>query len=363
MTYHLGLIMEQTLGHVAHSQRLEKFLSSDTSVKPTWMPVPSKADDFWQILPGYALRSSLRAQSLVRDALKKNNLDCLLYHTQTTGLFSIGLMQRIPTVISLDTTPINFNTIAATYEGYEATGKMLPWLKFEWYRRMFQSAGALVTWSHRDKQSLLQDYGVMPAHVTVIPPGVELGQWHPTVKEVARGGLLRLLFVGGDFARKGGHVLLEAFQSGLADYCTLDIVTKDENLPAERPVRVHRGLAPNSSLLRQLFAEADLFVFPTLGDASPIVVLEAMASGLPVITTNVGALMEQVEDGVTGLLVPINDPGAIVEAVRVLANNPARLTAMGKAGRARAERLFDAQQNYKALVEILKRCVEEQHSH
>jgi glycosyltransferase involved in cell wall biosynthesis len=139
----------------------------------------------------------------------------------------------------------------------------------------------------------------------------------------------------------------------------LDIVTKDETVHSQGAVRVHRGLEPNSPLLLKLFADADLFVFPTLGDTNAIVVMEAMASGLPVLATNVGALAEEVEDGVTGLLVPPNDPGAIVEAIRSLANTPDRLVAMGAAGRARAERLFDAKHNYKAVVDVLKRCVNE----
>ncbi len=354
--YHLGLIVEQNLGHITLTQNLAQCLRGDTSVQPTWILVPFQAEDVWQKLPGYATRLGLRARQLVRAALREGTPDCLLYHTQVTALFSLGIMQRIPTVISLDATPINFKAIGATY-GYKATKGILDRLKFEWYKRMFRRAAALVAWSEWVKQSLVQDYGITSDKVMVIPPGVELSQWHPTVKK-AGSGALRLLFVGGDFARKGGYVLLEAFHSGLADRCTLDIVTKDETVHSEGPISVHRGLAPNSSELRQLFADADLFVFPTLGDTNAIVVIEAMASGLPVVTTDVGALAEEVEDGVTGLLVPKNNSQAIVEAVCSLGNNPDRLAAMGVAARDRAERLFDAEHNYKALVEVMKRCVD-----
>jgi glycosyltransferase involved in cell wall biosynthesis len=274
------------------------------------------------------------------------------------GMFSLGLMQRIPTVISLDATFNNFLTMAAVYK-YGPPNKAVYSLKLDWYRRMFHSAVALVTWSTWAKDSLIQDYGVTSDKVLVIPPGVDLHQWCPKKKEVEKDRPLQLLFVGGDFERKGGHVLLEAFHRGLAEQCTLDIVTKDETVCSEGSVRVHRGLTPNSPLLRQLFADADLFVFPTLGDCTPVVVIEAMAAGLPVLATNVGALAEEVEDGVTGLLVPPNDPGALLEAIRSLANTPDRLVAMGAAGRARAERLFDAKHNYKAVVDVLKRCVNE----
>jgi glycosyltransferase involved in cell wall biosynthesis len=267
-------------------------------------------------------------------------------------------MERIPTVVSLDATPINFNTVGATY-GYKAGNGLIEQLKFERYRKMFQSAAALIAWCNWAKESLVQDYGVAPDKVTVIRHGVDLSQWRPTVKEVGKDAPLRLLFIGGDFERKGGNVLLEAFRQGLADRCTLDILTKDEMVRSEGPVRVHRGITPNSPLLRQFYAEADVFVFPTLGDIYALVVIEAMASGLPIVATNVGALAEAIEDGVTGLLVPPNDPDAIVKAICTLADHPERLVAMRAAARARAEYLFDGKQNYKALVDVLKRCVEE----
>lgn len=357
-SYRLGLVMEHALGHVTITQSLTQWLGDDPSVQPTWMQVQSPANDIWENIPAYALRMSLRARTLVRAALQKEALDCLLYHTHVTALFSLGLMQHIPTVVSLDATPINFNTVGATY-GYKATNGLIEQLKFKRYRRMFQSAAALVTWCNWAKESLVQDYGVAPDKVTVIRHGVDLSQWRPTVKEVGRDVPLRLLFIGADFERKGGHVLLEAFRQGLADRCTLDILTKDEMVRSEGSVRVHRGITPNSPLLRQLYAEADLFVFPTLGDIYALVVIEAMASGLPIVATNVGALAEAVEDGVTGLLVPPNDPDALTKAICTLADHPERLAAMGAAARARAECLFDGERNYKALVDVLKRCVEE----
>lgn len=357
-SYRLGFVMEHALGHVTITQSLTRWLGDDPSVQPTWMQVPSPANDVWENIPAYALRMSLRARTLVHATLQKEALDCLLYHTNVTALFSLGLMQRIPTVVSVDATPINFNTVGGTY-GYKATNGLIEQLKFERYRRMFQSAAALVAWCNWAKESLVHDYDVAPDKITVIRHGVDLSQWRPTVKEVRRDLPLRLLFIGGEFERKGGYVLLEAFRQGLAGRCTLDILTKDEMISSEDSVRVHRGITPNSPLLRQLYAEADLFVFPTLGDTSAIVVIEAMASGLPIVATNVGALSEEVEDGVTGLLVPPNDPDALTKAICNLADHPERLISMRAAARARAEFLFDGKQNYKALIDVLKRCVEE----
>ncbi len=356
--YRLGLVMEQKLGHITHAQNLERWVSDDPSIQPTWLKVPGHANDFWQIVPTIALKDSGRAWKLVRAALREQNFNCLYYHTQATAMLSLGIMQRIPTIISLDATPINFTSVAEVYREQPLHTKQFGNLKFEWFRRIFESAAALVTWSNWAKNSLVKDYGIASDRVTVIPPGIDLSGWQPTVKPAAKDGKLRLLFVGGDFVRKGGAVLLKAFQSGLSDRCTLDIVTKDE-IAAGSSVRVHKGLTPNSPRLRQLYTEADLFVFPTLGDCTPLVIMEAMASGLPVVATNVGALAEQVENSTTGFLVPLEDPSAIVEAVSTLVNNPERLLTMGVASRTKAEKCFNGEHNYKALIALMKQCVQQ----
>ena len=103
-----------------------------------------------------------------------------------------------------------------------------------------------------------------------------------------------------------------------------------------------------------LYAKADAFVFPTLGDCLPIAVMEAMASGLPVISTCVGAIDEEVEHGVTGFLTHPTDHKAITEAVIQLIDNPDLRRSMGQAGRAAAEAKFDGARNYRSVLAICK---------
>ena len=210
------------------------------------------------------------------------------------------------------------------------------------------------------QNSLVNDYGVPAAKVTVIAPGVDMQRWNfgTARTEKPADAPMRLLFVGGDFARKGGPALAEAFRSGLQRECTLDIVTKDEhaarNLQGVDGIRVHLGLTANSSALCDLYARADIFVFPTRGDCLPLAVMEAMAAGLPVIATDVGALREEVETGVNGLMVPPGDAKAVADAVRALIADPIRLAAMGRASRELAEQRFDARRNYSAIISLVK---------
>lgn len=86
----------------------------------------------------------------------------------------------------------------------------------------------------------------------------------------------------------------------------------------------------------RLFAEADVFVLATSHpEGLPYALIEAMAAGLPVVTTPIGAIPDLVTDGVQGLFVPAGDPEALARALRALAADRARLSRMGAAAHAR----------------------------
>jgi len=101
-----------------------------------------------------------------------------------------------------------------------------------------------------------------------------------------------------------------------------------------------------------LLGRARIFVLPSLSEGIPLTVLEAMARGLPVVATRVGGLHEVVDHGVTGLLVPPADPGALAGAMVELCNDPHRRDGAGRAGRRRVEECFDVRRmlaQYEAL--------------
>lgn len=359
----VAFVMEQTLGHVTHARNLASVLTERPDLDASWLPIPFEVAGLAKLLPYYrgnwSVRASWRARRALDRVLAQGSVDSLVFHTQCTALFSVDRMRRIPSLISLDATPVNYDNVAR-HGGYEhriASGGFLDRQKYLMNRRAFQAASVLVPWSEWAKQSLIEDYGADPAKIRVLAPGAneaffELGRARLASDGVGHDGPLRLLFVGGDWVRKGGPQLLEALV-GLPDGSwQLDAVTREpvREIPG---VTVHHGVGPNSPELLRLFREADLFVLPSLGECLAVVLMEATAAGLPIVTTDVGALGEAVTVGETGLVVPPNDVSALRQALATLLADPARRRSMGRGGHALAKDVFDANANNRTLLTLV----------
>jgi glycosyltransferase involved in cell wall biosynthesis len=108
----------------------------------------------------------------------------------------------------------------------------------------------------------------------------------------------------------------------------------------------------------EILKEISVSVLPSLSEGLSNTLIESMAAGVPVIATRVGGNPEIVEDGVTGLLAPPRDVGALAHAITMLLQNPERAEIMGKAGRDRIARAFsldraidETQRLYVSLLE------------
>ena len=145
----------------------------------------------------------------------------------------------------------------------------------------------------------------------------------------------RVLFVGGDFARKGGRDLIAAWHAGgFARSADLDIVTDDPAVSENvRGIRVLRRVDSYSSVWADAWRRADVFVMPTRQDAFGLVFQEAAAAGLPRIGTRTNAVPEMIDDGVSGLLVTPGDRDGLAAALRKLIESPDLRHRLGRGGR------------------------------
>ena len=183
--------------------------------------------------------------------------------------------------------------------------------------------------------------GIPRSRMKVIPYGVDLATFSQAAggaRATRDGARFEAIFSGQMTQRKGLSYLLEGWRRFATADARLTLVGQAVGDP--------RALAPYASLFRhvphqsrpalaQLYRASDVFVFPTLVEGMPLVVLEAMACGLPVIVTANGPA-DIVRDGVDGFIIPSRDPDAIAERLEMLRADPALRAEMGRQAALRA---------------------------
>jgi glycosyltransferase involved in cell wall biosynthesis len=175
--------------------------------------------------------------------------------------------------------------------------------------------------------------------IIVTPYGVDTERFTPRI-EPRRDRTFRVLFVGQIGQRKGMSDLLTAYAMFRRPDSELKLVGSYghgyEVYRSFSHLFQHTPNVPQAELPR-IFQDADVFVFPSLIEGMPLVVLEAMACGVPVITTKHGPC-DVVRDGVDGFFVPIRDPQAIAERLEQLYVDPGLRQRMARNAREQASR-------------------------
>lgn len=363
--YRVGLILEEALGHQTYAQNLRLEVPLDKGIQAAWGLIPFEVDGFAARLPLYGsnwtVRAGLRARRHLAAMEREGPLDALFIHTQVPAVLALDWVRRLPTVVSLDATPLQYDSLGDSY-GHATGPRWLERLKWRLNRAVFQGARHLVAWNEWARRGLAEGYGVDAGRVTVIHPGTHLSTWKSPAPRRSSGGPMRVLFVGGDAKRKGALLLLEAFH-GLRETLPmeLDIVTQTP-LEASPGVRVHRNVKANCDTLRRLYHEADVFCLPTDGDSMPLVLAEAAASGLPTISTAIAAIPEIVRHGETGLLIQPHDLGGLVAALQRMSGDSELRLRMGEAAAALAVAEHDAGRNALRVLNLVKQIADEGHS-
>ncbi|MBP7865864.1 MAG: glycosyltransferase family 4 protein [Acidobacteria bacterium] len=212
--------------------------------------------------------------------------------------------------------------------------------------------------------------GVRPARVDVIPNGIKLFPL-PEDRDTHRSSLgiapaeLAVVSAGHFSAEKNHRLLLEAWAAVAPRHPSARLRLAGEG-PLEGSLR---ALVRDRDLPRVVFEgyredlpallrAADLYVSSSDSEGQGLSVMEAMAAGLPVAATRAGGVLDLVADGETGILVPVGDARALASALDALLEDAERRAALGRAGRARAERDFGLHRMASAYRDFYLRALE-----
>ncbi len=298
--------------------------------------------DRWPALSNLDLaryRAEWHAGLMARKRLGRVDLeafDVAMFYRPPAAYASLSVMRRIPSIVAIDCTQ---ECMRASMASPVARATLGPGIRRD--GRVFAAASVLLSNSRWAAGSLHRLYPRCHTPVEVLPPPVDLAPFDEAwidarAARSAAGAPPRVLFIGGDFKRKGGFALLRAWrEGGLGAQARLDLVTgwplADRDLPPG--VAVYREVEAYSARWRELWRTADVFAMPTRHEAFGMVFQEAAAAGLPRIGTRENAGPELVQDGVNGLLVEPGDVDGLVRALRTLLADAALRAAMGRASR------------------------------
>ena len=227
--------------------------------------------------------------------------------------------------------------------------------------RACRRADGVLCLNSRERGFLLAQRWAVPDRVAIVANGIHASLFsiprsHP---ETAR----RILFIGQWLRAKGIRYVAAAFEKLAAEFPEVELTCAGTGAAVEtvlqsfeRPVRSRVRVVPRFTRdeLTQELSRADLFMFPSLSEGSSGAVLEAMAAGLPIVTTAAGAAPDVLADGIDARLVPFADASALAAEVGGLIPDRARREALGSSARQTARQYTWERANEQFAAEILR---------
>jgi glycosyltransferase involved in cell wall biosynthesis len=249
------------------------------------------------------------------------------------------------------------------YSRLNANEKFL--VSFNWFLRFFEEgmlarARKIIAVSHFTKWELTNYYKIPPNKIRVIHNGVDINKFKPaTGKRKAKAALgfnpddPAIVSVGRLYARKGLFTLIESMPAVVKRFPNAKFIISGKGQSDEmRKLIIHAeklgvkdnivftGYYPDKKLPK-LYQAADVFAFSTFYEHHPFAVLEAMATGLPVVTTTVGGIPETIGSGKNGFLVEPFNQAQFSDRILYLLEHPGEAAEMGLKARKTVEERFD----------------------
>ena len=355
-SYQFAFVLDQQVGLKTQALNWACAAGEDPAVRSTWVPVCYEADGgLLSRLPGVpsGIKGSLRGIAEIKAGLGQTRFDAVLWGTWAAKSV-LPLVSASPAFLVMDMTPVQMEAMGALYGYGSARAKLGAALKRRATEKLYAQSRHLFPWNEWVARSLRDDYGVPSEKITAISPGVDQTLLRPDLSVRAGDGVVRLLFVGGDFHRKGGDLLLRwAKETRVKTPWELHLVTRDA-VPETPGVFLHHNITNNSPELVRLYQSSDLFVLPTRADCYSLVAMEAMSCGLPVVISDLGGIGEIITPGETGILLEPGEYEGLASALDALTQNADRRQALGASALAHAQTHFNCRVNLGRILAMMK---------
>lgn len=185
--------------------------------------------------------------------------------------------------------------------------------------------------------------GVKSEQLLRCPYGVDIAQFSPKEYKddlYIKNRAIRFIYVGGVKELKGIAYLLEAFRDIPTNDAVLTVV--GQYCPDDKDIQEYKDKVEFTGMvlhneIPDLLRQADVFIFPSLGDSYALSVMEAAACGLPVIISENTGVMDEIQDGVNGFVVPVQSVTSLKSRIEYFINHPEKIESMGREARKMAE--------------------------
>jgi D-inositol-3-phosphate glycosyltransferase len=280
---------------------------------------------------------------------------------------------------------VTFHALGLVRLEHQAQADAFPLERIDIERELVREADAIVSECPQDRADLIRLYAADPKKLTTVPCGFDVGEVTPMNRGLARSqlgvghGAFIVLQLGRMVPRKGIDNVIRAMALLPRRMDPRLLVVGGDSDPADdaltpeigrlRTIARHAGVedivtfcgCKPRSQLRAYYAAANVFVTTPWYEPFGITPLEAMACATPVIGSRVGGIQYSVVDGITGFLVPPNDPAALAGRLRLLQASPALAREMGLAGVRRVHAMFTWERVTQQLIAAY-RAVAEMHA-
>jgi glycogen synthase len=302
-------------------------------------------------------------------AMARDRVDADIVHAHTwyadMAALWIRTLYRIPLVVTLHSMePLRPWKADQLGSGYLLSS----WIE----KTTVEAADRVIAVSAKMRDDIVQYFAVDPAKVVTVHNGIDPDLFKRTDRKdaLAKWGVTEpyVLFVGRITDQKGIFHLLEAVPKMPPGVQVVLCASAPDTPEIEQRLKKALPQHPNVKWIpamvpvdevTQLYTHAAVFACPSVYEPFGLINLEAMACGTPVVASAVGGILEVVDDGVTGVLVPPARPDDLAGAIRKLLDDPDRARRMGAAGRKRVEDQFSWASVAERTEQIYREAIEE----